>query len=68
MLNIINQGTVNQNYNADVTTCPLEWPSLKRIIDVDELKEKLNPLHRAGRNVKCYNIVQNSIEIPKINK
>ena len=68
MLNIINQGTVNQNYNADVTTCLLEWPSLKRIIDVDELKEKLNPLHRAGRNVKCYNIVQNSIEIPKINK
>ena len=68
MLDIINQGTAYQNYNVDVTSYPLEQPSLKKTIDVDELKEKLNPLRRAGRNLKCYNIVENSIEIPKINK
>ena len=52
MLDIINQGTANQNYNVDVTSYPLEQPSLKKTIGVDELKEKLNPLHRAGRNLK----------------
>lgn len=67
---LINQGTVNQKTSVDdVTSYPLEWPSLKKIIDVDELEEKLNPLHRAGRNLKCYSIVQNSIrQYSKINK